>query len=286
MAVTAAELNDNDILYGYLPEYLDGELPNSIAAKYEQLLQTAGKDTVLEDFQSLRGRLQLSMQSYYLRDKEQSELAALVQDPRVKATVENVKIAELERGVAVSTMVRRVGMVIFVIALVIVAYWQFGKASDNSFKPLEYLGYEALALEEASRERLNLPSHDLKEVSQYLTSYPGLDFKPRMLKNVPSSWELEGATVIDYEVAKVVVVMYDHRTSKNNEKIIHFSFAGRLSDLPRSEPGNMRGLIYQTYASNDQNMIAWQSAPNVVSMLVGRRSADELAEIAVAGHNN
>ena len=104
-----------------------------------------------------------------------------------------------------------------------------------------------------------------------------------MLKNVPSTWDLDGATVIDYEVAKVAVVMYERRQSRNPEKLFHFSFAGKLSDLPPADPGNMRGLIFQTYASNEQNVIAWQSANNTVSLLIGRRSAPELAEIAVAG---
>ena len=45
----------------------------------------------------------------------------------------------------------------------------------------------------------------------------------------------------------------------------------------------MRGLIYYTYASDDLNFIAWQSGNQVVSMLVGRRSAPELAELAVSG---
>ena len=283
MAQAAGELKDDDVLYGYLTEYLDGELPAAIAGKYDQLLKAADRPALQEEFQTLRGRLQLALQSYYLKEDELAALASLVQDPRVKATVENVKIAQLERGVAVSTMMRRVAMGTFVVAAIGAAVVKFGGPSDVKFKPLEYLGYEAIALEEDSRERLNLPSHDLKEVRQYLATYPGLDFKPKMLKNVPSTWDLDGATVIDYEVAKVAVVMYERRQSRNPEKLFHFSFAGKLSDLPPADPGNMRGLIFQTYASNEQNVIAWQSANNTVSLLIGRRSAPELAEIAVAG---
>jgi hypothetical protein len=103
-----------------------------------------------------------------------------------------------------------------------------------------------------------------------------------MLAGVPAGWQIDGATVIDYEVAKVAAVMYERGGAKTKELFFFFSFAGELSDLPASEPGNMRGLIFQTYASNELNLVAWQVAPGVVALLVGRRSAPELAEIALA----
>jgi hypothetical protein len=281
MAFTPSELSGQDFLGSFLAEYLDGELAKPLVAKFEDALKSPGAKDMPEHFQAMRGRLQLAMQSYYLKEGELAELRSLVQDPSVKATQENVRIEQIGRKELVGTLLRRLGLVAVAVGAAAFLVWKFGPVREQRFKPLEYLGYEALALEEDTEGRLNLPSHDLGEIRQYLSAYPGLDFKPRVLKSVPAPWKPDGATVIDYEIAKVAVVMYESDPGK--ERLFHFSYAGELSDLPPAEPGNMRGLIFQTYASDELNLIAWQSAPGVVSLLVGRRSAPELAEIAVAG---
>lgn len=281
MAFSPTDLANDDFLFSYLAEYLDGDLPKDLAGRFEQL--TKGQEKLPDQFNTTRGRLQLSLQSYYLKDVELAELRAMVQDPTVKATKENTKIEQLGRGEIANMLVRRLVLVAIAAGIIGFAIWKFGPSREQKFKPLEYLGYEAVAIEEDPRERVNLPSHDVKEVRQYLASYPGLDFKPKMLKQIAKNWDLDGATIIDYEVAKVATVIYSNNSTK--EKLFHFSYAGELSDLPPSEPGNMRGLIFQTYASDELNLIAWQSAPGVVSLLVGRRSAPELAEIALAGRS-
>jgi hypothetical protein len=275
----AQELSGQDLVYGYLSEHLDGDLSPAMATKYEELLKAQGS-SLPERFQALRGKLQLALQSYYLKESELQELRALVQDPSVTATIENVQIEKLGRGEVVSTLLRRAALVAVAAAVIAGLVWKFGKGQEQTFKPLEYLGYEALAMEEEPTGRLNLPTQDGKEINRYLTTYPGLEFKPMVLKPL-TGWQPDGATVIDYEIAKVAVVQYGNTTSK--EKLFHFSYAGELADLPKAEPGNMRGLIFQTYASDELNLIAWQSSPGVVSLLVGRRSAPELAELAVAG---
>ncbi len=281
MAFSPTDLANDDFLYSYLAEYLDGELPKDLAGRFEQL--TKNQEKLPDQFNATRGRLQLSLQSYYMKDGELSELRAMVQDPAVKATKENTKIEQLGRGEIANMLVRRLVLVAIAAGVIGFCIWKFGPSREQKFKPLEYLGYEAVAIEEDPRERVNLPSHDVKEVRAYLASYPGLEFKPKMLKTIAKNWDLEGATIIDYEVAKVVAVIYSNSTSK--EKLFHFSYAGELSDLPPSETGNMRGLTFQTYASDELNLITWQSAPGVVSLLVGRRSAPELAEIALAGRS-
>ncbi len=280
MAFSPSELSTPDFLHSFMAEYLDGELPKDLLAKFEAELK--GQEKLPEQFQTMRGRLQLSMQSYYLKDGELAELRGMVQDPTIKATQENVKIEQLGRGEVVNTLLRRLTLVAIAAGAVGFAVWKFGPQNEQKFKPLEYLGYEADSLERNPKERINLPSKDMREVRQYLATYPGLDFKPKVLRVVPSSWGLEGATIIDYEVTKVAVVIYGNEAT--SEKLFHFSYAGELSDLPPAEPGNMRGLIFQTYASDELNLVAWQSSPGVVSLLVGRRSAPELAEMAVAGN--
>lgn len=281
MAKASSEVTGQDFVFGHLAEYLDGDLAPALATRFESELKAGGGESLPERFQALRGRLQLAMQSYYLKEAETQELRNYVQDPSVAATIENVQIEQIGRGELVNTLMRRLALVGIAAIVVAGLVWKFGRTTAQTFKPLEYLGYEALAMEEDPGERLNLPSMDLKEIRQYLSTYPGLEFKPKVLNALPNVWQPDGATIIDYEIAKVAVVQYGNANSK--EKLFHFSYAGDLADLPKAEPGNMRGLIFQTYASDELNLIAWQAAPGVVSLLVGRRSAPELAELAVAG---
>jgi hypothetical protein len=275
----STELSPQDFFHSYLAEYLDGDLPGGLRQKFEDALKAPGQGAVPEHFQAMRGRLQLSMQSYYLKEGELTTLRSFVQDPSVKATQENLKIDQLGRGEVVNMLLRRVTLVAIAVGLVAVLVWKFMPRSEESFKALEYLGYEALALEEDARDRLDLMTGDYKEIRQYLLAYPKIDFKPNVMK-LSGTWKPEGTTVIDYEIAKVSVVQYGHTNGR--EKLFHFAYVGSISDLPKAEPGNMRGLIYQTYASSEQNLIAWQDG-DVVNLLVGRRSAPELAELAVAG---
>lgn len=277
----SSSLSSQDFLLAYLAEYLDGELPEDLQARVAALVKTPGQEEIPAHFQAMRGRLQLSLQSYYLKENEVQALKAFVQDPSVKATQENAKIEQLGRGEVMSTLFRRLALVALAAIAVGFLVWKFGPRRDAKFKPLEFLGYEALALEEDPRDRLDLPSGDMKEIRQYLAAYPGLEFKPKVLKDVPKDWKAEGATIIDYEIAKVALVQFSNVGSK--EKLFHFSYSGELKDLPAAEPGNMRGLIFQTYSSDDLNLVAFEGPKGVVSILAGRRSAPELAEIALDG---
>ena len=274
-------LSPQDFLLAYLAEYLDGDLPAHLKAKVEALVKAPGQEDIPAHFQAMRGRLQLAMQSYYLKENELTDLRSLVQDPSVKATQENIRIDQLGRGEMLSTLLRRLVLVAIAALIAGGLVWKFGPKRDQKFKPLEFLGYEALALEEDPRDRLDLPSVDMKEIRQYLAAYPGLDFTPRVLNQLPADWKPEGATIIDYEIAKVALVQFANVQSK--EKLFHFSYSGSLKDLPPAEPGNMRGLIYQTYSSDDLNLIAFEGPPGVVSIMAGRRSAPELAEVALEG---
>lgn len=281
MTTTAEGHKNEDFFYGHLTEYLDGDLTGADAARFEQVLKSPGKELVPQQFQTQRGRLQLLMQSFYLKEHETQSLRALVQDPSVAVTRENIRIEELGRGETINTWLRRIGLAAVAVAIIGALAWKFLPRRGPAFKPLEYLGYEALAMEEDTQNRIDLPTSDMKEIRQYLANYPDLDFKPRPLRTVPQQWRPLGVSVIDYEVAKVAAVQYLDTASK--EKLFHFSFAGRLSDLPKSDASTMNGIRFQTYASEQLNLVAWQHDSDIVSLLVGRRSAAELYEIAARG---
>lgn len=276
------DLSGDEFFFGNLPEYLDGELSTEALARFEAMLKEPQFKDVPEAFQNIRGRLQIGFQEYGLNSDDLQTIRNLVRDPVVIATQEAVEIEQLGRGVAINSLFRQLMVLIFVSAGVGAIVWKFFVPHENTFKALEYLGYEAQILNAEKAEKiLDFPSDDINEIKQYFGANQGLQFNPGVLKPLPSPWIPDGAKVIDYEIAKVTVVEYSN--SQNQEKLFHFSYIGNLSDLPPAEPGNMRGLIYQTYTSDDMNFIAWQSGNNVVSLLVGRRSAKELAELAVRG---
>jgi len=281
MTLSPNEFSDSELLNGFLAEYLDGDLPSSVREKYNTLLQSPANAQVPDQFLQMRGKLQLAMQTYYLKESDLSELRSFVQDPEAVATQENIKIEQLGRRVVVSNILRRIAIVLVCASVIGYLVWKFAPSHEGEFKALEYLAYEAVALEEDPQERLNLPSSDLKEIRQYLVNYPGLDFKPFVLRSISNNWLPEGATVINYEVAKVTVVQYAHNGT--SEKLFHFIYAGDLSDLPPSAQGRYKDLNFQTYATDQHNFIAWEPSPGVVSILVGKRSAPDLAEMAIAG---
>jgi hypothetical protein len=281
MTSSPNDLSDNEVLNGFVAEYLDGDLPSGVREKYNGLIKNPASAQVPEHFLQMRGKLQLAMQTYYLKESDLSELRSFVQDPEATATQENIKIEQLGRKVVVSNILRRVSIVLICAGVIGYLVWTFAPSREAEFKALEYLAYEAVALEEDPLERLNLPSSDLKEIRQYLVNYPGLDFKPFVLRSISNNWVPDGATVINYEVAKVTVVQYAHNGT--SEKLFHFIYAGDLSDLPPSAQGRYKDLNFQTYATDQHNFIAWEPSPGVVSLLVGKRSAPDLAEMAIAG---
>jgi hypothetical protein len=62
--------------------------------------------------------------------------------------------------------------------------------------------------------------------------------------------------------------------------MFHFAFPGELRDMMKSEVGNVRGFLYQTYDSDDFNIIAWQDREGIVGLLIGQRGAPEMAGYA------
>ncbi len=281
MGQVAGDSTSVGILFSHLGEYLDEELAPEMKAKMDQWLQEAGNQNLLDQFVQKRGQLQIKLQELTLSESVLLELRGFAQDRSVQATQEVVHIEQFGRREGSSQFVRKMVLGVIALGLGLFLVWRFAPRSGPTFKPLEYLGFEALMLEESKEERLNLPTNEINEIRQFFSSNPDLSFAFKVLKDIPDSWEPDGASVIDYEIEKVGVVQYHHK--ETSEKLFHFSYKGELSDLPKAETGNMRSLVFQTYSSDSLNLIAWQSAPSVTSILVGRRSAPELAEIAVLG---
>jgi hypothetical protein len=118
-----------------------------------------------------------------------------------------------------------------------------------------------------------------QDIEDFMRNAKDLGFVPKTVKSAPSlGWGVEGASVIDYDLAKLVVVQL--ASQKLGQKAFVFQYEGKADDLPKSDPGNHKGLLYHAYKNDQLNMIVWQVKDDVVAMVVGSQSAQDLAALA------
>ena len=280
MSANKTELKGEDLFYSYIADYLDGELPRSLQTQFDALL--ASKQKELESFQANRGKFQSALGDVGGSEALKHKLRNLVQDDQVRATIEASEIADVERSELWSNILRRSVLVAVVLGLLGAAVYYFMPERLGNFDVIEYIGYEALALEEDPEGRTNLPSSDLEEIRQFVGAIPGLEFKPELLRPI-KGWNPEGVSIIDYDVMKVVAVNYVS-PERSNEHIHHFMLPGKLSSMKfKGEEADYRGIKYRVYGNDKINIIVWQQSADMVGALAGHRSAPELAEMVRMG---
>lgn len=278
---TGDKMTDEELFwFGYIADYLDGNLPTSIREPFEKKL--TGREAILESFQANRGKFQSSLGDIGGSEALKHKLRNIAQDDQIRETLEASDIAEVERSEKFSNIIRRSVLSAIVIAIVGGVVYFFMPRNTPSFDVIESIGYEALALEEDPEGRINLPSSDLEEIKQFIGTVPGLNFRPAILRSL-KGWNPEGASIIDYEVMKVIAVRYVS-PERNQEHLHHFMIGGAMSDLPfKGEEAEYRGIRYRVYSSDKLNILVWQQTPDMIGALAGHRSSPELAELARIG---
>ncbi len=280
MAANSSDISGDELLYGYLSEYLDGELPASVESAYKDVLKDRQK--VVEEFQTVRGRFQVAMGALVAPEPLKHKLRSFIQDDQIRETIEASEIQDIERSEFWSNLRRRVALTTIAVLVIGGLVYTFMPRTRDKINPIEYVGYEAVAMEEDPDGRINLPTNDPQEVKQFISQVPGLAFKPQPLRAL-AGWVPEGVSIIDYEVMKVVAVMYKS-PERNGEHLHYFMLPGAMKDMPyQGEEADYRGIRYRVYASDKMNMLVWQFAPDMVAVLAGHRSAPELAELARSG---
>jgi hypothetical protein len=275
-----SELKGDDLFYSYIANYLDGDLPSSVQGAFNALLPSKQKE--IEAYQSNRGRFQSALGEVGGSEALKHKLRNLVQDDQVRATIEASEIAEVERSELWTNLVRRSVLIAIVLGLIGTVTYYFMPQNLSKFDVIEYIGYEALALEEDPEGRLNLPSSDIEEIRQFVAAIPGLEFQPQLLRTM-KGWNPEGVSIIDYDFMKVVAVNY-LSPERGNEHLHHFMVPGKMSDMKfRGEEADYRGIKYRVYGNDKLNIIVWQQSSNLVGALAGHRSASELAEMVRIG---
>ncbi len=280
MASNVSELQGEDLFFGYIAEYLDGELPSDVSGKFNELLAT--RQDKVEAFQENRGKFQSALGDLGGSEALKHKLRNLGQDDQIRETQEISAIAEAERTEFRGTLIRRIILASVLFGLVGVVAYVLMPRPAAKFDVIEYLGYEALALEEDPEGRLNLPTSDLEEVKQFVGNIPGLAFTPNVLRPL-KGWNPEGVAVIDYDVMKVVAVNYVS-PERNQERLHHFMVPGRMSTMPfTGTEGDYRGIRFRPYTGEKLNLVVWQHSSDMISILAGRRGTAELYELARAG---
>lgn len=278
MANQARELKDQDFVYSYLTEYLDDQLPDDQRARYDKALIDQNLSSLPTDFGIHRGQLQIALQKLYLDEAQIHQLHTLVEDDAARANHEAHNIEDMSRFELMGRSLRAAVLLTLLAIVLGASYWFLAPPKKAAFAPLDTLMYESLVMIEEPIVRLDFPTDKVDELRDYFVRYPDLGFRVRNFVSPGQNWGLVGGSVIDYEVAKIVAAQFRH--SSNQDDLFVYLFEGQLRDLPYAQAGNHQGLVYQAYASDRLNIIAWQVSKDILGMVFGFRGAEELASIA------
>ncbi|MFW7380435.1 MAG: hypothetical protein ACOH5I_16605 [Oligoflexus sp.] len=274
----ARELKDQDFLYAYLTEYLDDQLPADQKSRFEKGLAAENLDSLTTDFGICRGQLQIALQKLYLDEAQIHQLHTLVEDDAARANHEAHVIEDVGRSELLGNSMRGVFLLVLIGAIAAFAYTYLAPKKKIAFAPLDTLMYESLVMIEEPVVRLDFPTDKVDELRDYFVRYPDLGFRVRQFQSPGAEWGLVGGSVIDYEIAKIATAQFLHR--RQGEYLFLYMFEGQLTDLPYAQPGNSEGLIYQAYASDRLNVIAWQVSNNILGMAMGSGGTEDLAKVA------
>ncbi len=275
---SGAALTDEETLFAQLSDYLDETLSAEERKRFEETAKRLNLAEIATDYGIRRGRLQIEGQRLYLNEKNLRDIHDLVEDDATRANTEAAEIEGVGRSELKGNFFRFAVLFGLIALFIYGGFILFAPKQKAPFKALDSLIYEAIVMTEDPEGRLDFPTDKLGEINNFFKHYPDIGFTPKTLQEPGEGWATNGATVIDYEVAKVLGVQFTGQNTE--EKLFAFFYKGQIDQLPASAPGNFQGIIYQAYASDRLNVVAWQASPDTIGMMVGYRGAKELAELA------
>jgi len=274
---SSSNLGDEAFVFAFADNYLADVMDPSERSRYEKLLENQRYKEVVDRYKDEHGELQVFLQGINLNPQQMEQLWNLVQEPEARQTRELQKIDEVGRVEFFSNLRRR-ALLIFVLAAAVfgLVYTFTGKRLPE-FEYLEYIRYEALAVDrgEQAEEDWDLADNNVRNILELFKLDMGLKFTPSVL-DVKSPWKSVGGSILDYDSKKITMVQY----KSGIDSMYYFSSSGTVSDLPTSAPGSIGGMTYQTYSSEYYNIIAFEPKPGTLSFIVGRLGAEEMAKLA------
>ncbi|MBF0441850.1 MAG: hypothetical protein HQK54_08105 [Oligoflexales bacterium] len=278
MSGKPSALDDRDYFYGYLSDYVDENLSAPDSSKYVEYMKKENLSEIPAKFGKARGNLQMIVQEYGIDELQLRKLIALVEDDASRVKHENQNIVTVGKSEFLGNLFRRICIFGGFFAIVFFSVYYLTPKRKASFDILNSLKWEAISMEEDPDWRLDLPSNDLKEVQEYLSNYRELGFEFTPLKNFDPLWEINGASVLDYESTNVIVMQFIQKETK--DRLYFFLCEGKLTELPKSELNNRNGLLFQAYGVGNLEIISFQYTENVLGLMMSHRGSFEMADLA------
>ena len=272
-----SELTGSSKLAAYVSDYLDDNLNESEKNELQNIIEQENLSSWVDDYAISRGQLQIALQKVHANEKLLLKLNSLLETDATRISNEEKIIDKIEEVEHTRSNLKLGFLFTLVAVIVSLSWYYFGPEKDLQFNALESLIYEGIALDESPETRLDFATNSISEVNSYLRQSPDINYSLPNFKPISDGWELNGVSVIDYEVVKIIALNY---SDKSNDTFTLFVFPGDLKDLPKAEPGNEYGLLYQAYAGDEYTLIAWQYKPELLAFIVGRDSPQDFAKIA------
>lgn len=278
---SSQKLGDEEFLLAFADDYLGDQLDSADQKRFSDLVSKEKFKQLLDRYKDQHGIFQVYLQSFSLNPEQMEDLWNSVQEPEARQTRELQKIDEVGRSEFFSNLKRRSVLIGLLAIVVFGVVYAFTTQKEPRFEYLEYVRYEALAVDRGdhSVEDWDLADSNVMNILELFKLDKGLKYSPSVVKGDSTGWKAVGGSILDYDSKKLTMVQY----KSGIDSFYYFSSSGTLKDLPPSAPGNKDGLVYQTYTSEYYNIIAFEPFPNTLSFIVGRLGAEEMATLA-AGH--
>ncbi|MDD9952361.1 MAG: hypothetical protein OXT67_12430 [Zetaproteobacteria bacterium] len=276
------QLSDHDFFFTYIHHYFNDELSPEERVRFEDLLNQQEYATEAREMKKKRGFLQIQLQSVALSEGEKATLRDVAIDRQTIDAVEDAEISDVSTSIDRHNFVVKLLFTSVILAIAgVIAYPILMNKSPRLVDPLNIIAYEALAFEQDGRgDRIYFPSDNNEDILKYFSQSRELDFTPRVIDTLPEGLKPTGASVIDYEVAKLGVAVY---SKSETEKIFLFTFYGEAKELALGKSVTYNNRQYFVLASDRVNLVVWQDSATTIGTLVGRESMEDMLSLAQSG---
>ena len=276
-------LSEEEFFLLHVHEYLGYDISESNKTLFDQILEKEEFKKKIDTYKKKQGVLQIYLQEQAITQKEQAELVNKMRPQEASEALEKVKIDALSIREQKMKNFRIFSIITFPVLVFFLLWKTFAPPPPPEFDPLQSLAYETIAMyNKDSLAYLDFPSSNRQEIIEFLANNRKVHFEPLVFNfSQENSWREVGSSVIDYEIAKIVMVQYHQQ--ETDENLYLYSYKGDIRYLPHDQPGSIGEFTYFSFGSDKINLIAWQSAPETVAILSGWLSVEDLAKIAQSG---
>ena len=276
--ISSEGLDDKAFILAFADDYLGDQLSGTDRQRFDKLVADKSHAEVLDRYKEQHGELQVFLQGIRLNPGQMEDLWNIVQEPEARQTRELQKIDEVGRSEFFSDLRKRSLLIAVLAAAVFAVVYTFSSGQGEKFEYLEYVRYEALAIDQLTEpfDDWDLADGNVLNILEFFKLDRGMKFTPSVLRTNGTTWQSVGGSILDYDTKKLAMIQY----SSGIDRFFYFSTAGTLSELPTSAPGTVGDITYQAYSSEYYNIVAFEPRPGTISFIVGRLGATEMAKLA------